>query len=173
LDINMKNSGMTTTIIIMATLSIIAFLLAYSKGKHIEGFVAAKNITFQVLPLLIFAFILAGMIQALIPPELVAKWIGGKSGFKGILIGSLAGGLLPGGPYVTLPIVVGLGKIGASIPVLVAMITGWSLIAIGRLPMELGILGPKLTLIRFASTIVFAPIAGFMAVLIIKIFKIN
>ena len=169
----MKNNSMAITILIMAILSIVAFLFAYQRGKYIEGLVVAKNITIQVVPLLFFAFILAGFIQVLIPPAVVAKWIGGESGLKGIIIGSLAGGLLPGGPYVTLPIVVGLAKIGASIPVLVAMITGWSLIAIGRLPMEIGILGPKLTFIRLASVIIFAPIAGLIAKLIVKLFNLN
>lgn len=169
----MKNSSLTITIIVMAVLALIAFVFAYTKGKHIEGLVSAKTITLQVLPILILAFILAGMLQAVIPAELVSKWIGAESGFKGILIGSFVGGFLPGGPYVTLPVVVGLGKIGASIPVLVAMMTGWSLIAIGRLPMEIGIIGPKLALIRLASTFFFAPIAGFMAKILMKIFKIS
>jgi hypothetical protein len=46
---------------------------------------------------------------------------------------------------------------------MVAFLTGWSLWAFGRLPMEVGILGWKLTLIRFASTFFFPPIAGWVA----------
>lgn len=169
----MQNSSMLITTIVMAILSLIAFFIAYNKGKHLEGFVIAKDLTIQVLPLLIFAFILAGMFQVLIPTDLIAKWIGKESGLKGIFIGTIAGALLPGGPYVTLPVVVGLAKIGASIPVLVAMLTGWSLIALARLPMEIGIIGPKLALIRLASVVIFAPLAGLMAKLIIKVFNIN
>jgi uncharacterized membrane protein YraQ (UPF0718 family) len=169
----MKNTSFLWTTIVMATLSLIAFYFAYQKGKHLEGLGIAKTLFVQLLPLLIFAFILAGMVQVLIPAELVSKWIGAESGFKGIVIGSIAGGLLPGGPYVTLPIVLGMYKVGTSIPVLVAMITGWSLIAVARLPMEIGILGPKLTLIRLASVIIFAPLAGLMAMLIMKIIKIS
>ena len=169
----MKNTSIIIVTIIMAIFSLIAFYFAYQKGKHMEGLVITKNLLFQILPLLIFAFILAGMVQVLIPAELISKWIGAESGFKGILIGSIAGGLLPGGPYVTLPIVVGMYKVGTGIPVLVAMITGWSLIAVARLPMEIGILGPKLTFIRLASVFLLAPIAGLMAMLIMKIFKIS
>jgi uncharacterized membrane protein YraQ (UPF0718 family) len=64
-----------------------------------------------------------------------------------------------------------MAKLGASIPVLVAMIIGWSLIAIMRLPMELGILGPCLTLIRLTSTIILAPIAGLIAKFLMKVLK--
>ena len=45
----------------------------------------------------------------------------------------------------------------------VAFLTGWSLWALGRLPMEVGILGWKFTLVRLASTFVFPPLAGLMA----------
>lgn len=103
----------------------------------------------------------------------MAGWIGDDAGFKGILIGSLVGGLLPGGPYVTLPLAAGFAKVGASIPVQVAMMTGWSLIAVMRLPMEIGIIGLKLTLVRLAATFILAPISGLIAQAIIKIFKLS
>ncbi len=159
--------------LVLALLSLVAFFFAYQKGEHMKGLMMARNLTIQVLPLLIFAFILAGMLQVMIPEELIAKWIGEESGLKGIVIGAIAGGFLPGGPYVTLPVVAGLAKVGASIPVLVAVITGWSLIGVSRLPMELGILGPKLTLIRLASVIIFAPLAGIVAQVIVKVLNSN
>jgi hypothetical protein len=46
---------------------------------------------------------------------------------------------------------------------MVAFLTGWSLVAVSRLPMEVGILGWKFTLIRIASTFFFPPIAGLIA----------
>jgi len=46
---------------------------------------------------------------------------------------------------------------------MVAFLTSWSLIAIPRLPMEVGILGWRVALIRLACTFFFAPIAGLIA----------
>jgi hypothetical protein len=46
---------------------------------------------------------------------------------------------------------------------MVAFLTGWSLWAVGRLPMEVGILGWKFALVRLASTFFFPPIAGWIA----------
>ena len=63
-------------------------------------------------------------------------------------------------------IAAGLMRSGAGIGTMVAYLTGWSLWAITRLPMEVGILGWKLTMIRFASTLVFPPIAGILAQLL-------
>jgi len=66
-------------------------------------------------------------------------------------------------PYVSLPIAAALLRSGASVGTTVAFITGWLLWAFSRLPMEVGILGWKFTLIRIASTFFFPPVAGLIA----------
>jgi len=151
--------------LILGTIAIILVVIGIVKGngEHVTGLKAAWVMTIQVLPLLIFAFIVAGMVQVLIPREMIGKWVGAESGFRGILIGSIAGGLSPGGPYVSLPIVAGLIKSGAGVGTMVAFLTGWSIWAVGRIPMEIGILGWKFTVIRIVSTLVFPPIAGLIA----------
>ena len=169
----MKNPTLFYTTLFMAGLSVAVFFLAYQKDRHVEGLVIMKNLLIQTLPMLFFAFVLASFIQVLVPPGVISRWIGADSGIKGILIASFAGGFLPGGPYVTLPLVIGLAKVGASLPVLVALITGWSLIAVARLPLEIGILGPKLTFLRLASVLVLSPLAGLIALMITKLLKIN
>lgn len=158
-------SSMVGPTIVMAIIALILVAIAYFKGQgqHITGLQSAAKMTIQILPLIIFAFIIAGMIQTLLPQQVVSKWIGSESGFRGILIGTVAGGLSPGGPYVSLPIAVGLLKSGAGVGTMVAYLTGWSLWAIARIPMEIGILGWKLTLIRVVSTFFFPPIAGLIA----------
>lgn len=151
--------------IIMGVIAVVLLIIGYQKGggEHILGLKAAGNILLQITPLLIFAFIIAGMIPILIPQEMVAKWVGAESGFRGILIGSALGGLTPGGPFVTLPIAAGLLRSGASIGTMVAFMTGWSLLAVTRLPLEVGLMGWKFTLIRLACTFIFPPISGLIA----------
>jgi uncharacterized protein len=158
-------SAMLVPTLIMMVLAIILLYIGYQKGEgqHLVGLKAAYKMTVEILPLLVFAFIIAGMAQVLIPHELLSKWVGEESGIRGLLIGTLAGGLTPGGPYVSLPIIAGLLRTGAGVGTMVAFVTGWSLLAVGRLPMEFGILGWKFTLIRVASTFFFPPIAGWIA----------
>jgi len=154
--------------IIMAILATVLLAIGYSRGEgqHIQGLNSGLKMIVEIIPLLLFAFIVAGMIQVLLPQELLAKWIGEESGLKGILIGTLAGGVTPGGPYVSLPIVAGLLKAGAGVGTLVAFLTAWSLWAVARLPMEIGILGWKFTFVRLACTFFFPPIAGYIAQLV-------
>ena len=151
--------------IIMGVIAIVLLFIGYQKGggEHILGLKSAGKMLLQITPLLIFAFIVAGMIQLLVPIEMVSKWVGTESGFRGILIGTALGGLMPGGPYVSLPIAAGLLRAGVGIGTMVTFITAWSLLAFSRMPLEIGILGWKFTLIRLACVFFFPPIAGLLA----------
>jgi len=151
--------------IIMGVIAIALLIIAYQRGggEHILGLKSAGNILLQIIPLLIFAFIIAGMIQVLAPTEMISRWVGAESGFRGILIGAAIGGFTPGGPFVTLPIAAGLLRTGASVGTMVAFMTGWSLLAFSRLPLEVGLLGWKFTLIRLACTFFLPIIAGLIA----------
>jgi len=149
----------------MGVIAVVLLFIGYQRGggEHIMGLKSAGNLLLQIAPLLIFAFIVAGMIQTLIPTETISKWIGTESGFRGVLIGTVVGGFIPGGPYVTLPIAAGLLRAGASIGTMVALVAAWALLAVFRLPIEVGLLGWKFTLIRIACTFFFPPIAGLLA----------
>lgn len=151
--------------IIMGVIAIALLYIGHQRGggEHIVGLKSAGNLLLQITPLLILAFIIAGMVQVLIPQEIISRWVGMESGFRGILIGSAIGGILPGGPFVSMPIVAGLLRTGASIGTMVALLTAWSLLAFTRLPMEIGLLGWKFTFIRLACVFFFPPIAGFIA----------
>jgi uncharacterized membrane protein YraQ (UPF0718 family) len=160
-----RNTGMLIATIIMAVLAAVLLYIGFSRGQgqHVTGLSMAFWTTVEILPLLLFAFIVAGMVQALIPPEYVSRWVGEEAGFRGIMIGTVAGGLTPGGPYVSLPVAAGLMKSGASVGTLVAFLTGWAIIGIGRIPMEVGIIGWKLTAIRLVCSFFFPPVAGLIA----------
>lgn len=151
--------------IVVGLIAIILLFIGYYKGEaqHIEGIRSAWNMLVPILPLLVFAFIVAGMLQVLIPREIVSNWLGPESGMRGIFVGAGAGALMHGGPYVVMPVAAGFLRAGAGVGTIVAFITGWSLWAISRLPIELGILGWKFWLIRIAATFFFPPIAGLIA----------
>ena len=161
--------------LIMWALAIILLYIGYQRGEgqHIAGIKSALTMTVEILPLVAFAFIIAGMVQVLLPHEVVSRWVGAESGMRGILIGSVAGGLSPGGPFVSLPLAAGLLRSGASAGTMVAYLTGWSLWAASRLPMEVGILGWKLTLVRLASTLALPILAGLTAQIFFSSMDLN
>jgi len=151
--------------IIMGVIAVALLFIGYQKGggEHILGLKAAGTLLLQITPLLILAFIVAGMVPQLIPTEMISKWVGAESGFRGILIGTGMGAIMPGGPFVSLPIAAGLLRAGASIGTMVAFLTAWSLLAVSRLPLEIGLMGWQFTLVRLACTFFFPPITGLIA----------
>jgi uncharacterized membrane protein YraQ (UPF0718 family) len=160
-----RGTNMLIPTLVLAVAAIVLVLVGYYRGEaeHLSGLGTAGRMMIQIVPLLVFAFVVAGMVQELIPREALSRWVGGESGMRGILIGTVAGGLAPGGPYVSLPIAAGLLQSGAGIGTMVAFITGWSLWAVGRIPMEIGVLGVRFTAIRILCTFFFPPIAGLIA----------
>ncbi len=151
--------------IVMGVLALVLLFIGYQRGggEHIIGLKAAGNILLQLIPLLIFAFVVAGMFQVLIPRELISRWIGVESGFRGILIGTGMGAIAPGGPFIAMPIAAGLLRTGASVGTMVAFLTAWSVLAVARIPLEIGFMGWKFALIRLACSFFFPPIAGLIA----------
>jgi len=151
--------------IVTGLIALILLFIGYQKGggEHILGLKLSGHLLLQIIPLLIFALVVAGMIQILIPKEMISKFIGSESGFRGILIGTVAGSLTPSGPFVSMPIAAGLLRTGAGIGTMVAFLSAWSLIAVARLPLEIGLLGWKFTLIRFLCIFFLPTISGLIA----------
>ncbi len=131
-----------------------------------DGFGTGLNILWTTLPLLVAAFLTAGLIQALVKEQTVNYWLGSRSGWRGLLLACLAGALIPGGPYVYYPIAAALLKTGAGLGVLVAFISAKNLWSISRIPLEIALLGPQITFTRYWITLVVPPLLGFLAELI-------
>ncbi len=151
--------------IILGVISVVLLIFGYNRGggEHLESVKYSVKMILEILPLMFFAFIIAGMVKSLIPDTVIANWLGAKSGLRGIFIGATSGALMQGGPFVVLPVSAALFQAGASVGTIISFLTGWSLWAIGRLPMEFSILGWKITLIRIVSTFIFPIIAGVIA----------
>ncbi|RPJ42503.1 MAG: permease, partial [Candidatus Latescibacterota bacterium] len=110
-----RSNTMLVPTLILAVLALVLLWTGYARhdGSHVEGARIGAKMIVEVLPLLVFAFLVAGMVQVLVPQETIYRWVGAGSGHRGILLGTIAGGLAPGGPYVSLPIAAGLFRAGA------------------------------------------------------------
>ncbi len=129
----------------------------------VDGLASGGRILTSVIPLLAAAFLTAGLIQSLVSKDVVTRWLGAGSGWRGLALACLGGALIPGGPYVYYPIAGALLNTGAGVGVLVAFITAKNLWSISRIPLEIALLGPDLTFIRYGITFVIPPLLGFLA----------
>lgn len=107
----------------------VMFFIAWRRkdGTHIQGLRKGWSMGQHLIPLLIAAFALAGMIQVAIPAAVIQAWLGEGSGLRGILIGTLSRAMIASGPYVSFPIIASVYQAGAGIETTVALITGWAL----------------------------------------------
>ncbi len=152
--------------LILAVAVVVLAALAWQRGGWPlvgNGLNQGKNLILEIAPLLITCFLAVGLAQVLLPRESIAGWLGQEAGWRGIILGSLMGAITPGGPYVVIPLAAGMFKAGAGIGTVVAFITGWSVLAVGRLPYELPFLGPRVLIIRILSSLLLAPLAGGIA----------
>ncbi|MDX1614587.1 MAG: permease [Candidatus Promineifilaceae bacterium] len=160
-----------STIVIWAlALALVAIASFQGKETLTLGLRGSWDALLRFLPLLLGIFIIIGFSDILLPKELIAQWLGGESGLKGIFIASGLGAITPGGPFVSYPLVATVYEAGAGIGPVVAFVTAWSLWAVSRLPLELAIVGPRVTAIRLASTLLFPPLAGLFAATVLKSF---
>ena len=117
----------------------------------------------RMSPLLVAAFLIAGLIQTFVTQENVSRWLGAESGWRGILLACASGSLVPGGPFIYYPIAATLFRAGASLGVVVAFVSAKNLWPLVRLPLEFALLGPRLTLVRLAMMLLVPPLLGFLA----------
>lgn len=135
---------------------------AYRQDPHKakRGTLGGLKMLVRMVPLLIAAFFVAAMLAVALPPQLVHRFLGGTSNLLDVVIGSVAGGLIPGGPYVSFPIFAAIHQAGASLAATVSMVTGWAVWNLGLLSFELALVGPRFTLIRVTATLLLPPLAG-------------
>lgn len=154
------------TPIVLAFVALALAGLAWWRGGPalaLAGLLQGGKTLLNVVPLLIAAFLIAGLIQTLVTREVVTRWLGTGSGWRGILLACLGGALIPGGPYVYYPIAAALLQAGAGLGVLVAFVTAKNLWSVTRLPLEFALLGPYLTVARLVATLILPPLLGFLA----------
>jgi uncharacterized membrane protein YraQ (UPF0718 family) len=132
------------------------------------AFARALGVAFEVflmvLPAMLAGLLLAGSLKQLLPTGALAKWMGEESGWRGLLVASLGGMAMPGGPMAAFPLVLVLAQAGADRGALIAFIVAWALNGFQRvLVWEVPLLGADFALLRFLCGLPMPFIAGALA----------
>jgi uncharacterized membrane protein YraQ (UPF0718 family) len=159
---------MTAAFIVLVVLAagFLAAALRRGDGSAARGTRAGWQMLVRTTPLLLLAFLLAGMLEVAVPPELIRQWMGDQAGLRGVLVGGVCGALIPGGPYVSFPIIAAVHKAGAGLSTVIAFVTGWAMMGVGKIPFELAVMGTRFTLLRNLLFLVFPFLAGWVAYLV-------
>ncbi|MEM6382186.1 MAG: permease [Pseudomonadota bacterium] len=137
------------------------FILVLSGGAAVGVYVRDGLSRFQeilwddillwltILPKVIGGVLVAAFLRVLLPKEVVARWIGERSGLKGLVVATLAGATIPGGPFTIFPIATSLYLSGADRGSTIAFITAWLTVGINRaIVWELSFFGTEFVIVR-------------------------
>jgi uncharacterized membrane protein YraQ (UPF0718 family) len=166
---SLSRRSMDISTLIMMAVAFLFLIAIYLKSPESaeRGLKSSMTLLLEIAPRMISAFIIAGLIQATVPSEMIAQWMGRESGSKGIFIGMVLGTLTPGGPMMQFPIIASLYKSGIGIGPLVSYLTAWSLLGFQRLIMwEFPFLGPQVVIVRLMASILLPFVAGWLSQLL-------
>jgi len=153
--------------IILGAVIIVLSVIAYKKGGFgtvLSGLQQGGSLFLLVLPNLLLGFTLAGLVQVLLPSDVIAQYLGRQSGWQGLFIGAGAGFITPGGPFTHFPILAAFLSKGAGVGPISAYVSAWALLGLHRFIIwEVPILGWQFALVRFSTSLVFPVIIGWLA----------
>ena len=148
---------------ILTGLLVVALLVALAKdpAMPVRGLLSTGKLLRGVWPELLLGFLLAGLLDVLIPQPVLSRWLGSEHMAQGILVGWVAGLAIPGGPYLLFPVAANLLRSGAAPGPLIALLTAKTLVSpIRMLTYETPLLGWPLTLARFIPGVLLPPVMG-------------
>jgi uncharacterized protein len=160
-----KRRRMDASLYILLGLTVLALAVALVKdpGLVTRGFQSSGRLFGSVWMELALGFVLAGLLDVLIPPPALSRWMGEEHLGQGILVGWAAGLVMPGGPYLVFPVVANLLRSGAAPGPLIALLTAKTLVSpVRMLTYEAPLLGWPMTLARLIPGIFLPPVLGWL-----------
>jgi uncharacterized protein len=156
---------MDASFLILLGLTVIALGVALAKDPALamRGFQSSSRLLGSVWMELALGFVLAGLLDVLIPPLVLSRWMGEEHLGRGILVGWAAGLAMPGGPYLVFPVVANLFRSGAAAGPLIALLTAKTLVSpVRMLTYEAPLLGWPMTLARLIPGVLLPPVLGWL-----------
>jgi uncharacterized membrane protein YraQ (UPF0718 family) len=165
---------MDASLYILLGLVIAALVAAFVQDVHmpLRGIAASGRLLRSVWIEITLGFLLAGLIEVLVPAQAMAQWLGRENLGRGILVGWAAGLILPGGPYMLFPIAANLIRTGAEPGPVIALLTAKTLVSpIRMFTYEAPLLGWPITLARFIPGVLLPPVLGYLGQWLYTVFK--
>jgi hypothetical protein len=108
----------------------------------------------KLIPRIMLGVVGSGYIAAILPAEIVGRWLGADSGISGLCIAIVGGAFTPGGPVIGFSIGAAALKGGAGTPQVIAYTIAWALFAIQRLFIwEIPVMPPRLVWLRVIASL--------------------
>ena len=143
-----------STIYLLVAAAFLVFSLVRDRQKTGKALIHALRVSLLVLPVLLFIFVLMGLLEVYVPREVFASVLGSGHGVLGIFLGELLGTFALIEPAAVFPFAGFLHQNGATYGSVVAFVMSAILIGIVTLPLELNQFGARFTVTRNVVTLV-------------------
>lgn len=145
-------------------LALTALALVRRDGTLQSGLIRGVEQVITLIPRMFCALVGAGFLVQLIPTTFISGLLGAEAGPVAIVVGAIAGTIIPAGPVISFSVAAVLANEGASVPALVAFITSWSVLAAHRIIIfEIPLLGLSFLRLRVLSVVILPLLAGGLA----------
>ena len=134
-----------------AFLIVLAFLVLYGTFNWEVGQKVLETTVYQLREMIMVIppiFILLGLLDVWVPKDTMVKYMGDKSGFKGILLALFIGSAAAGPLYGAFPVAAVFMKKGVKFTNILIFIGAWSTTKIPMFLFEVAALGPVFAVTR-------------------------
>ena len=158
----------------LASIALLLAFLSYQKTGEAPWVPAGRagSLIVIILPKLILGMFIGALIADILPREILQSWLSDRSGWRGILIGWLAGSC---SPWARLRPLSARGQSdtgGAGFGPMITMLTASALIGpVRAFAYEIPILGTEFFTIRVISVFWIPPLAGVVAQTVVRVIK--
>ncbi|MEZ7978610.1 MAG: permease [Myxococcota bacterium] len=134
-----------------------------------EGIGSGAKLFMRFGLVIFLSFMVAGLAESLMPREWISSALGEDSGWKGLMLAAAAGAITPAGPFVSMPLALGMLKAGAAPAAVITFLSAWSLLAIHRLfAWEVPILGASFAFTRWSLCLILPVLVGAASRLVVR-----
>ena len=134
-----------------------------------EGIGSGTKLFMRFGLVIFLSFMVAGLAESLMPREWISSALGEDSVWKGLMLAAAAGAITPAGPFVSMPLALGMLKAGAAPAAVITFLSAWSLLAIHRLfAWEVPILGASFAFTRWSLCLILPVLVGAASRLVVR-----
>ncbi len=138
------------------------YLFRKDKSKLKTAFIGFKNVTFSLISYVLGIILIASIIQACIPKEVIVSVLGKDNGLIAPILAALFGCIFEGPTVIAFVLGATLLSGGASIAAVGAFISSFSMVGLVAIPLEKKELGLLFTAVRFVVTLLASIIIGYL-----------
>jgi uncharacterized membrane protein YraQ (UPF0718 family) len=131
-----------------------------SRERTKKALLMAGKTFLSSLPFFIAVFVLIGLIEVFVTPDIINSLMGPSRGIFAPVFAAVVGGIMSGPPAASYPMSKVLLDRGASLAAIATFIIAWVAVGTISLPVEIKLLGSRFALVRWSLTFILSIVLG-------------